>query len=379
MVVFLMRLFLRIIYLLFLYKNEKVNFQKVKKILIYGSMGIGNMILFTPTIKAIRKRFPKARVTLLVGNTGCEEVLKGSDLVDEIINFQMNQADIIGKLKFIRGIRKRRFDLLISNFHGANLSLLTILSSIPYKIGHVTSPGWRNKFDFVYNFKVRMAENENEIYRDLRLAYALGVKEDEVDKNPIIWIEKEDREYADNFLKQNGIHRKDLVIGVNPVTSLVWKWRWWSLDRYAELCDKLIEACKAKVILLAAPNEVDLMEYVAKNMEYESIIAAGKTTLKQTAALIEEAKLLICNDSGLMHVSSAVGTPVVAIYGPTDYTRTAPLGKKHTIIRKNLDCSPCFQLDGTERAENCPYDYKCLNYISVEGVFNVVTKKLENI
>ena len=252
---------------------------------------------------------------------------------------------------------------------------LTALSNIPCRIGHCTSPGWNNKYDFVYNINVKMAEDEHEIDRDLRLSYAIGTKEDEVDKNPIIIIRQWDREYAHKFLREHGISNKALLIGVQAGTSPSQRWKQWHLDRYAELCDRIVGNYSAKIVLLGSYNEERLINYVKERMKSEPITTAGKTTVKQAVAIIERCKLFICNDSGLMHISAAVGTPVIAIYGPTDYHRTAPYGDGHIIIRKDLPCSPCFRLEGVEKVESCKHR-KCLELITVEEVIEAVEKRI---
>lgn len=364
----------------FLYHRKASNIPKesVKKILTSGyNMGIGNMILFTPAITAIRRHFPKASITLLVGNNrGCEEVVSGSALVDDIINFEPAQATIIQRLRFIKRLRDGRFDLLISNFLEPNLhvSLLAVLANIPYRIGHVTSPGWRNRWDWAYNFKVAMAEDEHEIDRNLRLAYAAGVTRNKDDIHPVMWLEASDREYANNFLKQSSISDNDLIIGVQA-GSAVQQWKRWNPNKYAELCDKLVENYGAKIVLLGSANELDLTNYVAQQMKYNSIVAAGSTTLKQAGAIIERCRLVVCNDSGLMHVSGAVGTSVIAIYGPTDYHRTYPYGNCHIMVRKALPCSPCYRMGGPENVLNC-LNRECLNLISVEDVLSAVERQL---
>lgn len=376
----LINLLLKVLCFLHCAKNTNISKESINRILIYGYMGIGNMILFAPTIRAIRKHFLQASITLLVGNnTGCEEVVRGSGLVDEIIHFNPARAIIIERLRFIKRMRDKRFDLLISDSHGVNLflALLAVLSSIPYRVGHSTGPGWRSKLDYVYNFKVEMDENDYQMDRDLRLAYAVGIEEDEIDKNPIMWIEKEDREYANEFLRQSDIYDKDSVIGVQVGTSPTMRWKQWNLDRYAELCDRLIEDYSAKVVLLGSPGELELTNYVQEKMKHTPIIAAGKTTVKQVAAIIKRCNFLICNDSGLMHVSAAVGTPVIAIYGPTNYHRTHPYGNGHIVIRKNLSCSPCFRMAGTEKVESCQ-SRKCLDLITVEDVLEAAKRQLSN-
>jgi len=156
------------------------------------------------------------------------------------------------------------------------------------------------------------------------------------------------------------------------------RWKQWPLYKFMELCNRIYdELADVKIILHGSPTEKEMIEKSAVKMKGNPIIAAGQTNIRQAAALIEKSDLIVCNDSGLMHVAVAVNTPVVAIYGPTDYTRTAPFGKKHKIIRKELECSPCFKLNGSTAVENCKYKYKCLLDINVSEVINVIKKQLK--
>lgn len=360
--------------------NPRFEHSKVKKVLIYAYTGLGNFVLFTPTLRAIKGHLPQANFTLLHGNdTGCQEVVTGSDLFDKYVVVRRD-ADWWTKLKWIYKLHKRKYDLVISEFHNNNLFmvLLTILSGARYRLGHVTSPGWNNDWDWIYNLPVKMKKNQHERGRYLELAYALGIQKQKINKKPFICINSKDKDFDKKFLASYCINDRHKIVSVQFGTSPATQWKQWSLNKYRKLCDMILKLPNTKVIVHGSPNEVNMINSVAVKMNNRPVIAAGKTSVKQVAVIIKESDLLVCNDSGLMHIAVAVGTPVVAIYGPTDYTRTTPLGDKHTIIRKNLDCSPCFRLNGTEKVENCPYGYKCLNSISADEVFRVVTKKLKS-
>lgn len=361
-------------------KISKIYFnpQKVKKVLVLAYTGLGNFILYTPALRSIKSIVPHAKFTLLHGDDfGCHEVLSGSDFFLKFIVIKKN-VNWWTKIKWIYKVRKEKFDLVISEFHNNNffLAFLSILSGARYRLGHVSSPGWKNDWDCIYNIPAKMKNNQHEIDRYLELAFALGVSEQAVDRSLFIQINSDDIKFARNFLASHGINSSDKIISVQVGTSPNDRWKQWNLDKYIKLCDKIMEVYNAKVILLGSSGEVDMIKSICNRMKQNPILAAGKTTIKQAAAIIKESTLLICNDSGLMHISVAVDTPVVAIYGPTDYKRTAPLGDKHTIIRKNLECSPCFKMEGAEKVENCPYGYNCLNSISEDKVFNEVIRKI---
>lgn len=364
-----------IVKVILLLKNKQLpifNRSKIKKVLIYAYTGLGNFVLYTPTLKTLKYYLPNAKFTLLHGNdTGCHEVLN-PDFFDKKIILSRN-SNWITRFKTIRQIRNDKYDLIISEFHNNNsfFALASIISRAKYRVGHITSPGWNNKWDFIYNIPVKMKKDQHEIDRYLELVYALDINKNGIDKNTTFYLNECDKQFALDFFKNNEIDfEKERVISVQMGTSPTMRWKQWNLDKYSELCDKILDLPNNKIIFLGSPNEKVMIEKVANKMKHESINAAGKTNVKQAAAIIEKSDVLICNDSGLMHVAVAVNIPVIAIYGPTDYTRTAPLGKNDLIIRKELNCSPCFKMDGIEKVENCPYDYKCLKLITVDDVFN---------
>ena len=348
---------------------------KIKKVLIYAYTGMGNFVLYTPTLKTLKNYLPNAKFTLLHGNdTGCHEVVSGLGLIDNYVIIARN-ANLTRRFQIINKLRKEKYDLVISEFHNNNsfFALASVLCGAKYRVGHVSSPGWRNNWDFIYNIPVKMKKDQHEIDRYLELVYALGINKNDIDKNTTFYLDEGDKQFALYFFRNNEIEfEKEMVISVQMGTSPTMRWKQWDLDKYSELCDKILDFPNTKIIFLGSPNEKGMIDEVSNKMNRDPIIAAGKTNVKQAVALIEKSDVIICNDSGLMHAAVAVDTPVIAIYGPTDYKRTAPLGEKHTIIRKGLECSPCFKMEGTEKVVNCQYDYKCLKLITVDEVFKVV-------
>jgi lipopolysaccharide heptosyltransferase II len=337
---------------------------QVSKILIYGAMGIGNMIMFTPTLKAIRQHFSNAHITLLVAQSGCEAVIEGTQLVDEIIKVNPDRWE---RLRLVRHIRKEGYDVLISEFHGHAFKLITLLSGIPYRVGHCQSPGWDSPYDFLYNIQVRMAENEHEIDRDLRLPKALDIQI--ADDAPLFYVSDDDRIFAKKFFDLHNIDDNDLIVGVQVGTWRRQSWKQWGLTRLSCVCDRLIKEQGAKIVVLGSPKHQEELELFLEAMENQPIVALGKATVKQAAAIVEQCDFTICNDSGLMHISAAMGTPVIAIYGPTDYYRTSPCryGEQHIVLRKTLPCSPCFQFRGPEKVLSCP-NRCCLELITIDDV-----------
>jgi len=155
------------------------------------------------------------------------------------------------------------------------------------------------------------------------------------------------------------------------------RWKQWPIERYREVIVRIVaERPDSHIVLFGSASEEEMIREMAHGLTGRISLAAGKTSVKQAAALIEQCDLLVCNDSGLMHAAVAVGTPVVAIYGPTDIRRTAPLGYGHAVIRHELPCSPCFKLEGDDQVHVCPH-HDCLMTITAEEVFNAITHNLK--
>jgi len=374
-VLFIYHTLIRLLALMLLKSCNNNYLSKANRILIYGSMGIGNMILFVPVLKACRNFFESSKISLLVGKSGAEQVVTGTSLVDEILYFKEDELKLIEKIKYGWKLRQRKYDILISNFNGSLhcLAPLTLLSCIPMRIGHVSSSEWDNIYDCLYNYKIPVEKKLHEIDNNLKLIEALGIKP--ISRKPYFHFHKQDEFIAGKYLKNNNVGENTTLVGIQMGTSPTMAWKQWSLQKYVELADILIKQKETKVVILGSPQEREFILNAFANCSKKPIVAAGELTLKQTAALIKKLDLVVCNDSGLMHVSVAMDTPVVAIYGPTDFERTAPIGDKHTVIRKEIWCSPCFKLSGDKAVRECKQRI-CLENINVDDVLTVIEKKI---
>jgi heptosyltransferase II len=355
---------------------------KINRILIFAYHGLGNFLMYTPALRSLRERYPDARIDLQVGNnTGCEEVLAGAGLFDNIYNLRYS-AGVRAWIKRAVEIRDTEYDLTINEFHSHSwpLALLVAASRAPFRLGHVTSPGWSERFSrysFVFNMPVAMREDEHEKERYLDLVAAAGARKIKLsDAHTFIYLAEEDKEFARAFLGRGNRARAGAIIGVQPGTSPAMRWKQWPVERYRAVIERmLVEIGDSQVVLFGSPSEAEMIEEIARGLGPRVSVAAGKTTVKQVAALIERCDMLVCNDSGLMHAAVAVGTPVVAIYGPTDIRRTAPLGEKHRVIRHELPCSPCFKLEGDDQVHLCPH-HDCLMTITPDEVYQAITDAL---
>lgn len=350
----------------------------VRKVLVYGYCGLGNFILLTPALESLKSHLRNASFTLLHGgDTGVDVVARNKGLFEDYI--ECRKGVRLSDLRTILRIRSERYDLILGNFNADRrfLAMLTAFSGAKVRVTHSSSPGWKARYDAFYNIRVAMRQDQHEVDRNFELLYALGLSPEVIHPSVTFPLRSDMRDFAEAKLKEiAGNKQFKRVISVQVGSSSDEWWKRWPLDRYARLCDMLVERGNL-VIAHGSPSERETVFEMIGMMRNKIANMAGETTIEQAAAILGRSDLLVCNDSGLMHLAAAVGTPVVAIYGPTDYTRTSPVGKSHRILRNDIECSPCFKLDGDTTVKNCKYQYKCLSLTEVNEVINEIERSAE--
>jgi heptosyltransferase-2 len=167
-------------------------------------------------------------------------------------------------------------------------------------------------------------------------------------------------------LNQRGITTEHVVIGINPGSTYGGAKRWLP-DRFADsterLCRTLSDAGRRPaVVVIGAKGEEPLGQEIAARLTAPSAVLTGATTIRQLMAVIKRCSLLVTNDTGPMHVASALGVPVVAIFGPTDWRTTSPSGSEHALLRHPVDCAPCM-------LRECPIDHRCMTGVTADEVY----------
>jgi lipopolysaccharide heptosyltransferase II len=194
--------------------------------------------------------------------------------------------------------------------------------------------------------------------RGMMLLEAIGISSSEVEYN--IYISDQDRNAANDLLMQHGIKAPKPLVAINPMAK--WETKLWDNLKFANLADRLIEQANADIIFTGGQEDREAIEYIISDMKTRAANLAGKTDLKTLAALYEKTSIVVSTDTGPMHMAAAVGTPVVALFGPTAPWRTGPFGDDHQIVRADLECSPCFK-------RQCK-TIDCMKEISVVQVFD---------
>jgi heptosyltransferase-2 len=343
-------------------KVDKDDVLRAGKVLVIAQSGIGNLILTLPLIETLHTRLDGAKVDVLVSPRGGAAVLEGLESVKDVMVYDDPKALSAGERRALfDDVRARGHDLTVTSYacNSIESALVSVRSGAKVRAGH-RSPA-RVRPDRLYNVVVEPVKGRHEVHLNLDLAKGLGLEP--ATEVPRMRVTRKEMEWAEGFLEEQGISSGDFIVGFHPGAHRDMPFKRWK--RFADLGKLVVKEMGAKVMVMGGPEEKGLADSIVFEMGSGAISTAGRTGLRQTAALIKCAEVFVSNDSGLMHLSVAVGTPVVALFGPTDYSRTAPAGK-HVKVRYESGCGPCYVLPGD--SIGCK-EIECLHRITPDEVF----------
>jgi heptosyltransferase II len=310
-------------------------------ILVRATNWVGDAVMSLPALRAIRERFSTARISVLA-KPWVADLYGRESFIDEIILYS-------GRSPWRTGheLRARRFDCAILLQNAFEAAWIAWLARIPTRIGYK-----RDGRQLLLTRAVAVPK-PGEIPRHERFYYLeLLRRAGLMDALPAS---------AEIRLHRSAIGNGKRVIGVSPGAAYGTAKRWLP-ERFAEAAGTLAAERGASIALFGSKSERELCEQVAERLSGHAVINyAGETTLSQFIDLASACELFLTNDSGAMHIASALGVPTVAIFGATDDTTTGPTGSNARVIRQPVDCSPCL-------LRECPIDHRCMTRVSAERV-----------
>ena len=333
----------------------------MKNVLIIKLRYIGDVLLATPTVRAIKAARPDVQVTMMV-NRGTEDVLSGNPDLDEIM--VLDKGSLAAQSRLIAGLRGRQFDTVIDLTDGDRSAFLTRISGAPVRIGFNDEHRWRGRY---YTEVVQSAPGvRHRIDRDLASLKPLGIHPSEV--QPILCLTKEDGARASQLLDRLGIRVDRPIVIIQPGARYWFKS--WPAERFAELADRLVGDYGYQILIGGSREEEALAQQIHEAAKSRPISMAGLATLRQFAAIANRAALFVGNDSGAMHIAAAVGTPIVALFGPSNPEEWGPRGERVTVLYKGLECRSCIH-PTCERGE-----LNCMRQLSVREVYATAVQLL---
>jgi lipopolysaccharide heptosyltransferase I len=329
-----------------------------KKILLIRLSSIGDVLHGTPVAKTLREHFPSAEISWIVGEKS-QDILHGNPYLDKIILWQREQWEKelrqgawrkgYENFRFLeRQLRLEQYDLTI------DMQGLLLTGLIGWRSGAKTRIGFAQAKEgspLFYTHRVETKEPMPIVNHYLQLLKPLGINQ--VSTSMVMPVAAEHNKFADNLFISNGITKDDTVVILNPATS--WITKCWPAAYFSILGNLLQQKLKVKIILLGAPGDIPLLDSIISGISGAVINLAGKTNLKELAAVIQKAQVFIGGDTGPLHIAAAVGTPTISLFGPTNPSTYAPLGEKHVAIVSEADCRFCFKR-------------KCANLICMEKI-----------
>ena len=352
-----------------------------KQILIIKFCCMGDAVLVLPSLRALRTTFPGARITMLC-TPRTVAIFKDCADLDEVLLFQLTGSRGIGEflttglaslVRTMRSLRTRKFDLVVDfdNYYNWT-TFIGFATGAPTRVGF-DPPGQGRRF--LLTNPVPYAGDRHMVEFYLDLPRAIGA--DTADKSIMLPLAPEYAAWATEYLRDRGLERdgKPVVI-LSPGRSEAWHFIRWAEENFVTAAEALHRKHGAHVLLMGGSAEAAIAERIESGLaarQVPAINTVGKTSLKQSQALLQQADLLVCNDSGPMHLGAAMDVPTLAIFGPANPARWGPYGPEHRVVRLDLDCSPCLFMG---KVEKCPRQLlECL-HVPVEAVVRVADEML---
>lgn len=314
----------------------------IHTILVITLSNIGDVVLTLPVIGALKKNFSQALIDVVVGARAME-VFEVDPRINRMYIYDKS-LPLPGKIKFLLNLRKGKYDLVVD--------LRNSLFSFLLRHRFFSKPPLNLPEGVIHKIDEHLSR-----VKSLGLSAAPNSYQ--------VWISQIDADNARNLLNRKGISDSEEVVCISPGAKSHIK-RWLE-GNFAEVCDQLIDklpvlGVKIKVVFVGDASDRAICERILNRMRNYAISVAGETNLRELAWCIKRSRLLITNDSAPLHIAGSVGTPSVAIFGPTDYRKYGPRQGLGVALCKELHCSPC-------EVAQCRYNLECMKAVEAEDVF----------
>lgn len=333
-------------------KKDDIDYKNIKRILLVNTTALGDTLLSTPAIRAVRRKFQEAYIASLV-HLRQQDILKNNPRINELIIYHGKYK---GLLRLVRRLRKKKFDLVIV-LHANDPDIVPII----YLTGARYRVGWaESKFSFLFTHTFKRPENKilHTIDQRFGILESIGIEPDSI--NMEYFLDEKDEKSSYDFLRENRITETDILIGLHPFGSLESK----AWPNYIDFLEKISKSDRFKLVLIGGKrHEREVFENRSKIGD-KIISAVGKTYVGETAALIKKCRVFVTTDSGPFHLAVALKRPTILLVGPTLIEVTGPYQDRelHRVIKEDVNCAPC-------RLKTCD-EHTCMRNITPEKVIS---------
>jgi heptosyltransferase-2 len=323
---------------------------------------LGDLVMATPVLSSLRKRFPRSRITAMV-QENLASVLQQDPSLDEIYAFHRQSGWLHRepRRQVIEALRCGKYDLGVLTTNSFSSAYWFWRGKVGRRIGFQGKGRSWLLTDGISWPK----EKEHQVITYQRLLEPLGIPLSE--EPPRLYISDEERIAARTWLENEGITPENILIGINPGAAYG-SAKCWLPERFRQVTERLLENPAVKVVYFGDQKGLPVVQEICAPLARNVVNLAGRTSIRELMALISQCNIFLTNDSGPMHIASALGKPLVALFGSTDETKTGPYHHEK-VIHKQVSCSPCFKRE-------CPIDFPCMKNISVEEVYQELQRLL---
>ena len=336
-----------------------------RRILIIGLSNVGDAILTSDVIAAVRRRYPDAHLTLVVGQRATA-LFADNPRIQTLVDFSMYDS-LVGRMKLALALWRYQPHVVIDLRHTLYPFLLKPLSAWRYlrkppkSIVHMRARHlWKLRTQAPEFAWSPTAKGRGPMAGSLPQA-------GELEESPMWWAAR-DAAHVEGLWKRWQLARAPRLVIICPgARSHIKRW---TAEGFARVADRLITEARAQVVLSGEPDEEAIVDEIMGLMTHRAASAVGSTTIRQLGVLMRRAHLVITNDSASLHLASVLDVPTVAIFGPTDEQKYGPTSSRHRTLRRTLFCTPC------ERSL-CRFNHECMRFISADEVFIAAKELLE--
>jgi heptosyltransferase-2 len=338
---------------------------KCRRLLVRVPNWVGDALLATPALHALRGGFPRAELCVLA-KPWVAPLFEASPDCDRVIVYERpgRHAGWAGLRLLYRELREARFEAAVLFQNAFEAALIARLAGIGVRAGYATDG---RRLLLSHPVPVDGAKGLHEADYYLRLVESLGL-DARVERRLRLTLPAWAAQAAAERLTALGLAHTPLI-GLAPGAQYGTAKRW-PPERFAAVGDALARLSGGAVLVFGSRAERDVARQVCEAVRATSHDLAGRTSLLEAAGLINRLTLFVTNDSGLMHLASALSIPLVAVFGPTDERRTSPLGQRSRLVRHALECAPCLK-------RHCPTDHRCMLSVGPEEVLGEALGLLE--
>jgi lipopolysaccharide heptosyltransferase II len=356
---------------------------KFKKILIVNPFGVGDLLFSTPLIKNLKDYYPNSQITVLAAKRSAP-VLENNPNVDSVIGFNRGDFKELKKESRIKAYKEAlavlgkiiasRFDLYIDLSLEHRYSLFVALLGVKPRLGY----NYKKRGRFLTE-KVDMGGfvGRHVVEYHLSLLRFLGFKPRFRDLE--LFVSGDEKKRAKSFLKEQGLKEGQTLIALAPGGGKSWGdksyYLQWSKTKFTELAKKLMDDDKIKIIFVGDNSDKFICDDIYSKLDNKAINICGQTNLRQFFAVLAAADIVVCNDTGILHMASALDRKIVCLCGPVDEGVYGPYppSDKRQVISKDFPCRPCYDKFGID---GCKHSHRCLEQIEVEEVLGEVKRFL---